>query len=539
MSTSSSQLLYSSKNVGNKGKFKKETIYKRIKDYYLKIALTGDNKLLFRCYDMNKLDCYCYQLILSADEIFDLYEDMKIYETSSVLFNVITKRFSYDYSINYDKNFDKIIIETNNTPIYESKIKLELHRENITCLKEYIFILCQTIKQLKEDASILKESKKKYDSHFKNINKIPSIFDDVKELKTQVQLINTALYDQQIQIDKLRKEKDENKKIISENKSSIKVLEENNKNLKVALGNNREEIEKLQKIKDYNNYFFKKMTIDYFNRKYRTNIGYNIKYLHLEKNFIGNVGLRDLCHLEFVHLERLNLSSNYIKDISPLEKAKYNQLKELILFFNNINDINVLDKVEFHLLTKLGLSDNYISNINVLENADFLQLEKLALSNNNIKNIDILSKVQFNLLRELKLSNNKISDISILSEVKFPKIKSLILSNNNISNIDVFKKTNFPILLELKLSNNKIKDIEAFENVEFKYCLKYLYLSHNKISNITSLIYKYNKYRRYDDELSMNFKYLKELYLAGNPIDKDDNISIIECLTDNLKKFII
>ena len=162
---SSSQMIYSSK-VGNTGKYKKEKIYKRIKDYYLKIALTGDNKLLFRCYDMNKLDCYCYQLILSADEIFNLYEDMKIYETSSVIFNVITKRFSYDYSINYDKNFDKINIETNSSSNYESTIKFELHRENITCLKEYIFILCQTIKQLKEDASILKESKKKYHKYY-------------------------------------------------------------------------------------------------------------------------------------------------------------------------------------------------------------------------------------------------------------------------------------------------------------------------------------------------------------------------------------
>ena len=157
MSTSSSKLLNSSKNIGNTGKCKKEMIYKRIKDYYLKIALTADNKLLFRCYDMNKLDCYCYQLILSADEIFNLYEDMKIYETSSVLFNVITKRFSYDYSINYDKNFDKINIETDSSSNYESKLKFELHRENITCLKEYIFILCQTIKQLKEDAHILKK----------------------------------------------------------------------------------------------------------------------------------------------------------------------------------------------------------------------------------------------------------------------------------------------------------------------------------------------------------------------------------------------
>ena len=519
-------MIYSSK-PGNTGKYKKEKIYKKIKDYYLKIALTGDNKLLFRCYDMNNLDCNCYQLIKSADEIFDLYEDMKIYETSSVLFNIITKRFTYDYSINYDKNFDKIIIETNSSLNYESKLSFELRKESITCLKEYIFILCQTIKQLKEDASILKESKKNYDSHFKNIKNITSIYDDVQELKKQVQLINTALNDKQIQIDILRKEKDKDKKTLIENNSAIKNLKEDNKNLKVALSENTENIEELQKLKDYNNYLFKKMTINYFNRKYRTNIGHNIKYLNLEGNFIGNVGLKDLCHLEFIHLEKLNLSSNYIKDITPLEKARFNKLKELILFFNNISDISVFDKVEFHLLTKLGLSDNYISNINVLENVDFLQLEKLALSNNNIKDINILSKVEFKLLRELKLSNNKISDISILSKVAFPKLKILILSNNNIDNIDILKRANFPILNTLKLSNNKIKDIEVFENIVFRYSLKHLYLSHNNISNIDPLA-----------DCRCFSIYLNELNLAGNPLYKGKNYNInIEYLSENIKKF--
>ena len=107
---------YTSKNAG---KYKKEKVYKRIKDYYLKIALTGDNKLLFRCYDMNNLDCNCYQIIKSAEEIFDLYDDMRIYETSSVLYNVLTKRFSIDYFINYDKNYDRITIGTNEKLNYE------------------------------------------------------------------------------------------------------------------------------------------------------------------------------------------------------------------------------------------------------------------------------------------------------------------------------------------------------------------------------------------------------------------------------------
>ena len=78
-------------NTKNPTKYKKEKTYQKIKDYFLKIALTGDSKILFRCYDINNLDCTCYQTIKSPEEIFELYEEMNIYETGSVLFNVITK----------------------------------------------------------------------------------------------------------------------------------------------------------------------------------------------------------------------------------------------------------------------------------------------------------------------------------------------------------------------------------------------------------------------------------------------------------------
>ena len=401
-------MIYTTKNSG---KYKKEKIYKRIKDYYLKIALTGDNKLLFRCYDMNNLDCNCYQLIKSADEIFELNEDMKMYETSSVLYNVITKRFSYNYSINHDRDSDKIIIEANDKLSYENNIIFELRKESITCLKEYIYILCQTIKQLKEDSLKLKESKNKYDLEYNNIKKIPDLTKDIKELKKQIELIKDSLNDKQEQINTLKEMKKKDKKLIEENTTQINSLKEENKNLKVAINDGQDEIEKINKVINDKKFNFQKpkMSINYFNKKYRTNIGYyQITFLNLEGSYIGNIGLRDLCKLEFIHLERLILSNNYIKDITSLENAKFIQLKELILFFNNIYDINILEKVNFHFLTRLGLSDNHISNINVLENVDFLQLEKLALSNNNISDINIFKQVQFKLLRELKLSGNNI-----------------------------------------------------------------------------------------------------------------------------------
>ena len=81
---------------------------------------------------------------------------MKIYETGSVLFNVITKRFSNDYSITYNRFTDTITIENNDRFNYGKKLSFELKKEGITCLKEYIFLLSKTIKQLKEENSNLK-----------------------------------------------------------------------------------------------------------------------------------------------------------------------------------------------------------------------------------------------------------------------------------------------------------------------------------------------------------------------------------------------
>ena len=172
-------------------------------------------------------------------------------------------------------------------------------------------------------------------------------------------------------------------------------------------------------------------------------------------------------------------------------------------------------------------------------------LEKLALSNNKINDINILERVQFNLLRELKISGNNISDISVLANVNFPKLKCLLLSNNKIKSVDSLGKADFPILFELKLSNNSIKDISIFEYVKFHHSLKYLHLSHNFISNINdikifikhchpyvsdSICYCNCKSRLFD---------LKELNLAGYLIDKNIYKDVIKGLKRYISHLII
>ena len=117
-------------------KYKKEQTYQNYENYFLKISLTSDGKILFRCYDVTKLDCTCYQVIKSTEEIFNLHEELKMYETGSVLFNVLISKFNINYTLTYNKISDTIIIET----IYndfgsQKKLQFELRKESITCLK--------------------------------------------------------------------------------------------------------------------------------------------------------------------------------------------------------------------------------------------------------------------------------------------------------------------------------------------------------------------------------------------------------------------
>ena len=141
-------------------------------DYLFKLSLTKDNKLLFRCYNINSLDFKCFEVIKRTEEIFNTYEKMKELETGSILFNVLENRFRRRRIINYDRESDIISIETN---VNETMLNFELHKRDITCIKEYIRLLCHTIKQLKEDSEFIKEKKEDMVSELVNAKKIPSM----------------------------------------------------------------------------------------------------------------------------------------------------------------------------------------------------------------------------------------------------------------------------------------------------------------------------------------------------------------------------
>jgi hypothetical protein len=170
----------------------------------------------------------------------------------------------------------------------------------------------------------------------------------------------------------------------------------------------------------------------------------NLRNLYLADNEISDItSLSNLVSLGPHHFysippaEDLDLSHNWISDISPL--SKLTGLEWVVLDDNNISDISPLANLTN--LTKVSLSDNQIRDISPL--ASLTNLVMLHLANNHIDDITPLSNlvglgtqeweacVLYSL--HLDLGSNQITDIAPLSNLT--ALKRLGLSNNQISDI--------------------------------------------------------------------------------------------------------
>ena len=82
------------------------------------------------------------------------------------------------------------------------------------------------------------------------------------------------------------------------------------------------------------------------------------------------------------------------------EKAKFENLEDLVLNRNKILDINVLERVNFPKIKCLHFFKNNISDISVFDRVKFENLYALDLKNNNIdkqKFSSIINKLEKNI----------------------------------------------------------------------------------------------------------------------------------------------
>ena len=86
-----------------------------------------------------------------------------------------------------------------------------------------------------------------------------------------------------------------------------------------------------------------------------------------EMNLKFNLEIKDI-DIKELNLENKNLDNNIIEYLGNI---KFNKLKVLNFWKNNISDIRGLKNVKFEKLENINLSENNISNIDVLEKVNF------------------------------------------------------------------------------------------------------------------------------------------------------------------------
>ena len=236
----------------------------------------------------------------------------------------------------------------------------------------------------------------------------------------------------------------------------------------------------------------------------------NLKNLNLSNNFI-----EDITPLEkLVELEDLNLTNNKIKD--PKSLVKLTKLRQLVLRKNLMNNLDFLNdlKVEsldismnsvlkdyipnnlkLENLRSLNLSGIGLDNISFLKNAG--KLERLVAEENAIKDLTPLAELKT--LRTLYLDRNNISDITALKDLA--SLEELLLYKNNIENVAALKDKKYlyrlmlndnlglknidalkdvPNISSIDISNTSVTDISALKDAKYLY---YIALKDTKISD--------------------------------------------------------
>jgi len=186
-------------------------------------------------------------------------------------------------------------------------------------------------------------------------------------------------------------------------------------------------------------------------------------HIYLNNCGINNNNLWCINDLHFIEL--LDLSNNYIYDLSPINNIKLHSLSLQNNFITNINNLitlssltyldishNKIEEFDIHHLTNLkyfNCSHNKIKRISLdndnllylnisFNNIDDINISSISLltlqgRNNNISNI--ISLLQCPNLEDIRFEYNKITDISCISYLK--NLKNFNIDNNNVSKFTI------------------------------------------------------------------------------------------------------
>ncbi|KFQ12492.1 Leucine-rich repeat-containing protein 32, partial [Leptosomus discolor] len=214
-------------------------------------------------------------------------------------------------------------------------------------------------------------------------------------------------------------------------------------------------------------------------RKFPKELGQGIKYLELSNNFIQNLSGS---HMPvFRQLEYLDLCFNQLEAVSDTTLAQLPQLRSLLLGSNHLDRNYQANGRAFHLLRNIEVLDlsanNLESHMASWYVSNLTRLRMLDLSGNKMTRL--LAGIFWSTprLRELDLSNNYIMEIE---EGAFEALKELEVVNLALNSLHCISGFSLTQLRVLNLSHNALELFMSEEGAE-SCLLQVLDLSHNRL----------------------------------------------------------
>ncbi|XP_024148656.1 leucine-rich repeat-containing protein 23 isoform X1 [Oryzias melastigma] len=197
----------------------------------------------------------------------------------------------------------------------------------------------------------------------------------------------------------------------------------------------------------------------------------------------------------YIHIRLLDLSNNYLNDLSPLASLKH--LLWLKVDKNDVVSFQGQPFAELIYLQRLSMAANQLNDVNGLVGP---ALESLNLKGNNIQQLHSFQTGCFGSLLSLELRGNRLETTDGLN---LPNLQRLYLAENMIKHLEGLDKLESLTILHLR--DNKLETLDGLSS-NMK-CLRYLNVRGNLITEGKAL-----------QSIGLVAKSLQALVLSENPL---------------------
>uniref|UniRef100_A0A1I7ZLP1 LRRCT domain-containing protein n=1 Tax=Steinernema glaseri TaxID=37863 RepID=A0A1I7ZLP1_9BILA len=236
--------------------------------------------------------------------------------------------------------------------------------------------------------------------------------------------------------------------------------------------------------------------------------------------------------LETLHLERLDLRSNRIRNISVSDISRICVAQHADL---SRNDIHYFPPVAYAApcrTGKLDLAHNKLFHLPATSFSVLRHLTALRLSRNRIESIERNAFHGLNYLQSIDLSRNRLQSIQTMTFTTLVSLETLSFHRNVLTTLDDGAFWGLDKLKLLNISHNHLNMVADGWLYGLTFLDK-LDLSHNQISQLDSSVWSYtthlqyllldnNRLRRLRSRSFNGLKELKYLQISNNDLDSID-----------------